>query len=554
MAKQAESTFTKNAKAYARAVKAGKISACWQVKAAAERFLADFTRKDIDYRDDRATHACSFIEQLPHVVGPLAGIKIKLEPFQVFIIVNLFGWVEKATGLRRYREAFILLPRGNAKSTLAAAIALYMTFAQNQAGAEGLSGATSMDQANAVFGPAKRMVEMTPALGEALGIETAARSIYQVTSGSKFVPVIAKTRDGGLPWVAICDELHQALDDTQLSAFRTGMGKRRGADPLLVIISTAGTNVAGVCRQEQLYFEQVLKGTIADDSKFVLVYTIDKTDDWKDFRVWRKANPCWGVSVDEEHLKREHAKALQSPSYQAIACTKYLNVWTNTASGWLNQKDWAAAARPDLVIDSGARAWIGVDLSTKTDITAVAMVAEVDGARAIVPFLFLPTGALERSKNTKAYAEWVATGALIQTDGSASDHEAVETKVRELCSTYNVQDVLFDGWQSAGMMQRLMADGIACAEFPQRASHFTAPMVDFEADLMNGKIVHPDNPALNWMAANASVAQRGPFRSLTKPTGQDHLKIDGIVSAMMAYAQAIRDVPAPPSAPMLSFV
>lgn len=547
-------SYTHKAVAYSKQIVSGKIEACWQVRAACQRFLDDFGRKDIAYREDRADHACSFIEALPHVIGPLAGEPIRLEPFQIFIVVNLFGWHDVGTGLRRYREAFVLLPRGTGKSTLAAPIALYMTFCQGQGGAEGLSGATSMAQAEAVFTPAKRMVEMSDGIAEALGIETAARSIYQTSTGSSFKPVIAKTKDGGLPWIAIADELHQALDSTQLDAFRTGMGKRRGSDPMLLIISTAGTNVAGVCRQEQLYFEGVLKGTIKDDAKFCLVYTIDGTDDWRDFSVWRKANPGYGISVDEKHLRSEYEKALQSPSYQATCLTKYLNVWQNTATGWLNQLDWARAARPGLMLSSAVRCWIGVDLSTKTDITAVTVVAEMpDGTKALFPYLFLPQGALDRSKNAKAYAEWIANGALIQTDGSASDHQAVEDQIRTLVRENKVEEVLFDSWQAAGMIQRLQADGIECVEFGQTARNFTSAMTDFEADLMNGKIAHPDNPCLNWMSSNISVTQRGVLKSPCKPTGQDHLKIDGMIAALMGYAAANK-APEPEREPLLFFV
>lgn len=543
-------SYTHKAVTYAKRVIGGKIDACWQVKAACQRFLNDFDRTDIVYREDRADHACAFIEALPHVAGPLTGEPIQLEPFQIFIIVNLFGWLDATNGLRRYREALILLPRGSGKSTLAAPIGLYMTFCQQQGGAQGMSGATSLKQANAVFVPAKRMVDLTPAIAEALGIETAARSIYQASTGSSFTPVKAKTEDGGLPWVAIADELHQALDSTQLDAFRTGMGKRRGADPLLLIISTAGTNVAGVCRQEQLYFESVLNGTVKDDSKFCLVYTIDPDDDWRDFAVWRKANPAFGVSVDEKHLRSEYEKALQSPSYQSICLTKYLNVWSNTASGWLNQIDWMRAARSDLSLSAAVRCWIGVDLSTKTDITAVTVVAEMpDGTKALFPHLFLPTGALDRSKNAKSYLDWIATNAITTTEGEASDHQAVEDFVRGLVKSHRVEEVLFDSWQSAGMMQRLEADGISCSEFGQTARMFTGPMIDFEADLMNGKIVHNDNPCLNWMASNISVTQRGALKSPCKPTGQDHLKIDGIIAALMAYA-ASSVAPAPPPAPV----
>lgn len=550
MPRQQESHYTKSGKAYSKRVLSGKQPACIQVKQACERFQADFKRSDIRYDEDRVVHICEFAESLPHVIGPLAGEKIKLEPFQIFILANLFGWLNVKTDLRRYREAFILLPRGNAKSTLAAIIGLYMTFCEGQGGAEGLSGATSMDQATAVFTPARRMVEMTPELADALGIEVAARSIYQVATGSSFKPVIAKTKDGGLPWIAIADELHQAADATQLNAFRTGMGKRRGGDPLLLIISTAGTNVAGTCRQEQLYFEQVLAGTVTDDSKFALIYTIDPSDSWRDFRVWKKANPNYGVSVDEEHLRREYETAKQSPASQAIALTKYLNVWQNTASGWLNTKAWADAADASLEIPPGARCWIGGDLSTAIDLTAVTLVAELpDGRLALVPHIFLPEGALERSKNAKAYVDWIATGVIERTEGSASDFAAVEECIRTLCQTYRVEGVALDKYQANYMMQRLQADGIPCCEFPQTAFYMHKPMQEFERDLLNGKIAHNDNPCLNWMAQNVSVERRGSFNKPGKPTGQDHLKIDGMVAALMAYAQA-SVIPAPPPAPL----
>lgn len=535
-------SYSKKAFDYANAVVSGKIDACWQVKAACQRAIDDLSRSDIAYDPTRTNHVCAFMEALPHVAGPLSGQTIKLEPFQVFLFACLFGFVDGATGLRKYREAFILMPRGQGKSIIAAGIALYMTFCLDQGGAQGFSGASSLDQANAVFSPARDMVNMTPELQEALGLEVSARSIVQMETRSSFKSVIAKTKDGGIPWIAICDELHEAVSDTQLQAFRTGLGKRKGADPMLVIISTAGVNLAGVCRQEQLYFEGVLNKTIDDDSKFALIYTIDETDDWRDFAVWKKANPNYGVSVDEKYLKSEYNRALQSPSAQAMALTKYLNVWCNSAKGWLNQKDWLQAADPEITIPTDALCWIGVDLSTKTDLTAITMVARLgDGRYGIIPFLFLPTGALDRSRNKKAYADWIARGAISTSEGSASDHEAVEDQIRELARTYNVQGVLFDPWQSASMSQRLAADGLPVLEFAQRASNFSPVMTDFEADLLNGRIVHDDNPVLNWMAANVSFLVRGAMMSPTKPTGQDHLKIDGVITTLMAYAMARED-------------
>lgn len=522
----------------------GKIPACWQVRAACQRFIDDHKRKDIELRTAYADHACAFIEALPHTIGALAGQPLKLQAYQIFIIVNLFAWIVTATGLRRFREAFILLPRGSGKSTLAAAIAIYMTFALGERGAQGRSGATSMDQAEAVFLPAKAMVDSSPELADALGLETSARAIFQTSTGSDLKPVIAKTRDGGIPWLSICDELHQALDGTQLGAFRTGMGKRKGGDPMLLIITTAGFNLAGVCRQEQLYFEAVLNRSIRDDAKFALIYTIDPDDDWRDWRVWRKANPGFGVSVDEDHLKREYEKALQSPRSQAEMRTKYLNEWCNSATGWLNAIDWSSAADPDLIVPAGARAWIGVDLSTKTDLTAVVAIAALDdGRKAIMPFLFVPAGAPDRSPNRDTYLGWIEDGTIIRTEGTASDHAAVEAKVRELCRQYTVEMVAFDEWQAATMSQSLATDGIPTCAFPQRAATMHPAMVDFEADLQNALVVHPDNACLNWMAANISVNRRGNMMSPCRPTGQDHLKIDGMVAALMAHALSNQSAP-----------
>lgn len=543
-------SFSATALKYARDIVTGKIEACWQVRASCQRMIDLFKRDDLKWSQDRVDHICQFAQACPHVIGPLAGETIELQPFQVFILANLFGWTVKATDLRLYREALILLPRGNAKSTLAAIIALYMTFAEGQGGAEGLSGATSLDQANAVYEPAKRMVEMTPALASGLGLETAKRSIYQPHTGSSFKPVIANTKDGGLPWCAITDELHQAKNDVQLGAFRTGMAKRKGADPLLLIISTAGTNLAGVCRQEQLYFESLLSGVLTDDTKFSLIYTIDKADDWRDFSVWRKANPNLGVSIDEDRLKDEHKKAQQSPSYQVQALTKYLNVWCNSATGWLNQKDWADAASPGITIPDGSSVWIGVDLSTKTDLTCISVIARIDGKIVINPYIYLPEGALAKSKNAKGYAEWIASAAINATNGNASDHAEVEDCIRALASRYRVEALACDPWQSAGLMQRLQDAKLTVYEFPQNARTYSPVMDDFEADLLNGNVLHPDNPCLNWMAANISIRWRGIMKSPSRPTGQDHLKIDGIAATLMAYG-AYSVAPPPARVPLV---
>lgn len=502
--------------------------------------LDDFGRDDLIFDTARVDHVCEFISNLVHIKGKWAGTPIKLEPFQVFVLANLFGFLDKSTGLRRYREAFILLPRKNGKSLLAAGIALYMTFADGEPGAEGYSGATSLEQANEVFLPAKRMVELAPGLADALDIEASARSVYSETTGASFKPVIARTKDGSSPHVAICDELHQAIDATQIEAFRTGMGAR--SQPLLLVISTAGVNLAGVCRAQQSYCEAVLDGSITDDRTFVLIYTIDLGDDWREFAVWAKANPNIGVSISEEYLRDQHSKALQSPANQASARTKHLNQWVSSASGWLNQADWANAADTAISYEAlkGRPATIGVDLSTMLDLTAVlATVTLEDGRKALLPWLYVPRGSIERSKNAPAYAQWIDSGDLIGSDGETINLREIQDQIEALCDHFAVTDIIFDPRDAQQMQQELIEAGYSVSTFAQNATNYTPAMVDFEAALVDGKIIHPNNAAFNWCAANISV-QHGRNDSLfpQKPTGQDHLKIDGMIAALMAFASS----------------
>lgn len=540
---------------YAKKVVAGKISAAWQVKASAKSMLDDLERADILFSVPHVDRACSFIETLVHIKGEWAGRPVKLEPFQVWIIASIFGFLNAKTRLRKVRTAFILLPRKNGKSLLAAGIALYMTFADNEPGAEGYCGAANLSQANEVFTPAKRMAELSPGFMEAFGVEVMAKSIFSESSGSRFVPVIAKTKDGSSPHIAICDELHQAKGDaTQIQAFRTGMGARR--QPLLLVISTAGFHLAGICRTEQLDAEAVLKGASVDDRLFSAIYTIDPEDNWRDFHVWRKANPNLGVSVSEEYLRGEYEKALQSPANQAFARTKYLNQWVASANGWLNQVDWAKAGddKLDMAALKGSTAFIGVDMSTRQDLTAIVVVVLLEGGkRAIFPFAFVPQGAVDDSPNAPAYASWVQNGDLIATEGSASSFVEIEAKLVELCEQFDVQEIVFDNWQGENTRQKFETMGHNTSVFVSNSSEWTVAMDDFEAALKNEQLAHPNNPVLNWCAANVCAYQSGVSRRPVKPSKSGAEKIDLIVSALYAFAASNR-VPVAPVMPQLFFV
>lgn len=548
-------TYAWTAVDYAKKVAAGKIAASWQVRASAKRMLADLERKDIIFSEPHVDRACGFIETLVHIKGEWAGQPVALEPFQVWIIASIFGFLNAKTRLRKVRTAFILLPRKNGKSLLAAGIALYMTFCDNEPGAEGYCGASNLAQANEVFIPAKRMAELSPGFMEAFGVEVMAKSIFSEHSGSRFVPVIAKTKDGSSPHVAICDELHQAKDATQIQAFRTGMGARR--QPLLLVISTAGFHLAGICRTEQLDAEAVLQSKAEDDRLFSAIYTIDPEDNWRDFACWRKANPNLGVSVSEEYLRGEYEKALQSPANQAFARTKYLNQWVAAANGWLNQVHWAKAGEDCPSYDDlkGRTAFIGADFATKQDLTAIVAVVPLDdGRRAIFPFAFVPEGAVEESPNAPSYAKWRDDGSLIVTQGTASSFVEIEAKVIELCEHFKVAEIVVDDYQGENSRQKFEAMGYNTSKFAQQSYfEWTIAMDDFEADLKNGKLAHPNHAVMDWCAGNVCAYNVGKSRKPAKTSKGSHDKIDCIVSALFAYAASNR-TPEVPKVPQLFFV
>jgi phage terminase large subunit-like protein len=554
VAKFAKGSFGWIALDYAKSVVSGKIAASWHIRAACQRTLDDAKRPDLIFSASHIDHVCEFLEALVHIKGEWAGKPIELQPFQVWIIASIFGFIRKADGLRKHRSAFILLPRKNGKSLIAAGIALYMTFADGEAGAEGYCGAANLAQANEVFTPARRMAELSPGFADAFGVSVMAKSIFAAGTGQSFVPVIAKTKDGSSPHIAICDELHQAKDATQIQAFRTGMGARR--QPLLLVISTAGFHLSGICRTEQLDAEAVLKGAATDDQLFSAIYTIDQDDDWRDFSCWRKANPNLAVTISEDYLKAQHEKALQTPANQAFARTKYLNQWCASADGWLNMADWAKAGDPTLDFEAlkGRPAYLGVDFSTKQDLTAiVAIVPLDDGRKAIFPFLFVPDGAVETSPNAPAYAGWIETGALARTEGTASSFAEGEAQIEALMNHFTITNAVFDQWQGENSRQKLEAKGLTTTVWAANGrGEWTIAMDNFEADLKNGLIVHPANPAMDWCAANTCANQRGVTRVPVKDDKNN--KIDGMVAALMAYAVSCITPPAPPAPLQLFFL
>lgn len=542
--------------AYCRSVVSGETPACKYVRAACTRQLRDLERAASDpnypyvFDERRAGRVCRFVEQLPHIKGPKGGQLIQLEPWQCFILATVFGWVRKDNGKRRFRRVYIEVPRGNAKSTLSSGVALYCLAADGEAGAEVYSAATTRDQAKIVWGDAHAMVRKRALLRERLGIETSAHSVFHPATHSKFVPLSrdADNLDGLNIHCAIVDELHAHKTREVYDVVETGTGKRDQS--LLWVITTAGSDTSGICYELRSYCAKMLDGSYADDAQFAVIYTIDEGDDWTSPDVWRKANPNWGVSVQADVIAQLAHKAMQVASAQSNFLTKHLNVWVNADQTWMNMLAWDRAANPELRSEdfSDAPCFVGLDLASKTDIACKARVyvrdlphrtREGETERHYYLFVdsYLPESAVTDGRNAQ-YAGWVREGWLRETPGDVLDFAAVKADLLADRDRYRMRVVAYDPWQAEQLSQELRAEGLTMVEVRPNVQNFSAPMKEFEALVLDGRLHHDGNPLMRWMVSNV-VCHRDAKDNIYPRKERPENKIDGVVAAIMALGRAL---------------
>jgi phage terminase large subunit-like protein len=550
-------SYTAIAKRYAQNVVAGKVPACKWVRLACQRQLDDLQRfkgkgspyrfnpllKDKDGRQFRpADNICAFIEQLPHVKGPLAGTQIKLEPWQVFIFTTVFGWV-KPDGNRRYRRCLVEVPRGNSKSTCSSAVGLYMLTADGEGGAEVYSLATTRDQARIVFGDAQNMARQSPGFRKRFGVTVGAHNMQVLATGSKFEALSAEgsTLDGLNIHFGCIDELHAHKTRTVYDVVETGTGKRDNS--LLWVITTAGSNRAGICYEVRSFVTKVLEGVVTDESQFGIIFGLDDGDDWTSEGALIKANPNWGISVKPEVLLPLQAKAMQLPSAINNFKTKHLNEWVNADTAWMDMRAWDACGDTSLDLDNfrGKRCWVGLDLASKTDIAAIALLFESPyqvGAYVAFGKYYLPEDAVTNGTNSQ-YSGWMKSGRLTVTPGNVIDFGWIEADLLQTAELFDVQAVAFDPFQATQLSTRMMAEGLPMIEVRPTVLNFSEPMKTLEALVLQKRLAHDTDPVLAWMASNV-VGHLDAKDNIYPRKERPENKIDGIVALIMAISRAIK--------------
>lgn len=540
---------------YAKDVAAGKIPACKWVRLACQRHLDDLEAskgQNYPYRFDPklAEKWCKFIELLPHTKGKWArkGERLKLEPWQCFKTISIFGWLRKQDGLRRFRKALILEPRKNAKSTWAAGVGLGMLTIDNEHGAEVYSGATTEKQAWEVFRPARLMATKTPALLLHFGITVNAKNIHRLADGSKFEPMIGDPGDGASPSCAIVDEYHEHATDRMVDTMETGMGARE--HPLLLIITTAGDNLAGPCYAAVQDAEKVLEGLVENDELFALIYTVDKDDDWSSDLALRKANPNYDVSVTGEFLLARQRDAKQNPRKVGVFKTKHLNLWVQARDAYFDVQKWRECANPQLRLEDfkGKRCKVGLDLASTIDIAAMELTFEHDGGYARFGRYYLPEATIELPEN-QHYRGWrdATEQWITQTDGDMIDYVAIRDDILGLRDAgYLIDEVAFDPHQAHMMMAELRDEGMTTIEVRPLVLNFSPAMKQMDGLIRSRKIAHNGDPVFSWMLSNV-VAKADAKDNVYPRKNRDENKIDGPIAHMMALARwmAVTETPKP---------
>ena len=523
---------------YAEQVRSGAILVCEYVRLAVERYYADLDRAldEGRYFDKKAAmRAIHFIEKLKHTKGEWAGQRFRLEPWQQFVLWNIFGW-KNADGTRRFRYAYIEIARKNGKTALSAGIGLYMLFADGESRPEVYSAATVKDQAKICFSDAVEIVKATDLKNY---LTPYRNSIVYELKGGTMKPLSSDygTHDGLNPSCGIIDEFHAHKDSGMFDVIESAFGARR--QPLMFVITTAGFNKSGACYAYRENVIKVLRGVNEDDSLFGIIYTLDDKSEWDDPKMWIKANPNLGVSLSADYLADQVKDAKNRPEAVRNVMTKNVDLWVDAERTWILDDAWQKCIGTTAPADlKGCACWGGLDLSNVSDITAYVLLFHENDRFQLLPHFWIPEEKMREKirKENINYDKWVAEGYVTVTPGNVIDYDFVKADILRIVADYDLRTSAYDRWNSSQTIIDLQNEGMECNPFGQGYGSMSAPTKEFEKLVLTGKIEHFGNPVLRWMLASTLV-KTDPAGNIKPDKEKSTQKIDGIVAAIMALGE-----------------
>ena len=534
---------------YALDVVAGQIVACRWVRLACQRYLDDLVHgreRGLRFDPREAQDAITYCEQLEHVVDPFAGQKIHLEPWEQFILWNLYGWIRK-DGTRRFRVGYISVARKNGKTTLLASLGNYHTHGEGEVGARVYAAATKRDQARELFDISAQQIRRSVELREVMRpyrgrIVVESTNSYYTTFGRD-----SETEDGRNPSMAMIDEYHAHPDSGMFDVVKSGMASR--AQPLLLVITTAGFDKACACYVEQHdRAEPILEGTIEDDSYFAIIFTLDDPDkEWTQQRAWEKANPNLGVSVSVDFLREQVREASQSPAKRNAVLTKNFNVWTEAQTRWILAERWARnGAAVDEAALHGRPCFGAFDLASTIDITAWVLEFPPVGSETLYQVLyrfFMPEDRVrERTQKDRVpYDVWVREGFISATPGDVIDYAFVRRRIIQDARTFRIQEVGFDPYNATDTVTQLQDLGLQMIQIPQTYAILSPASKKWETDVLAARFATGANPVMAWMVSCTEVKANADdgFKPVKPDRRTSAKRIDGVIASIMAHSRAV---------------
>lgn len=500
--------------------------------------------KKFYYDQTSADRAIFFIENhITHIKGELGGTKFKLLKFQKKIIGDLFGWKHRETNLRRFRTAYIAMPRKNGKSTLISGIALYMLLADKEPSAECYVAAGDRAQAGIIFDVASSMVQMDPQLNKHLKVFK--NSIIHEKSNSTFKAISseAASKFGYNAHFIAMDEFFIQRDSSLWDALTTSTGSRR--QPLSIAITTAGYNKESICYQVQEYGRKVSEGSIKDDSFYYINFHATLEDDWTDPKIWEKANPGLKAGVLKyDYLQTESDKAQRMPSYENTFKMLHLNIWTESVSRWLSDKQFMECDLGDFKLSDfkGFNCYAGLDLASVRDITAFVLLFVKNDMYYVLPYFFAPKeNAFIRSRRDGVdYINWSKEGHIFLTPGDVTDYNFIKSKIKEIGEQVVFKTIHYDRWNASQLVIDLTEEGIPMTPFGQGFASMSAPSKELEKIILNKELNHQGNPVLRWMCSNLAM-KFDPAGNIKMDKSKSTEKIDGMVATVMALGAYMND-------------
>lgn len=520
---------------YAEDVVSGKVISCQWVKLACQRFLNDI--KSGDYYVDELKYRTvnSFISVLKHYSSGSAGEQFVLEPWQKFLVTNIFCLYRSDTKKRKYTQAHISVSRKNGKTSLAAVLGLFALIADGEPAASVIMAANSREQARIDFDAASAWARQLDPRRKSLKVLRNEIVFEKNNAKLKVISADATKLDGSNDSFIVVDELHEAPDSKLYDVLRSGQGFRQ--QPMIMSITTAGFRIGGFCNLFEDYCKEVLQGVKQDDSLFALLYTLDEGDDWTDPSVYPKSNPNLGITVNRDWLMAQVNQAKNSPSSEVGVRTKNLNQWVSSSNVWIPEhiikNSMKKLDMSEFRNDNRYIVYMGFDLAAVSDLTAFTiMFVDPDEEKYYFKtWYYLPKRALDGKYNSELYKMWAQKGFLTLTDSETTDYAYIKNDILYWYNNLEVQLVSYDSWNATSLVNDLIKEGLPMQSYSQSIGNFNRPTKELERLILSDKVVIDNNPITRFCFD--SVELKVDINGNAKPCGdhQSH-KIDGVISML----------------------